>query len=344
MTNLADATQAYLARGAPDALSFWCENGSDARPDVLAACDALYCLKLIGRMDKVVADAPQRFAALLNAYHLSGGIGRGGRQLGVHRTAYALGALNLLAAMGPVVHGDALRLEGWQLGEILDGRTRVRWPWYLAHHAWRIGHWIGGIPSILLTLWRHVPELAVANRLPPASAVLRDTDRLIDARTGLLRAYRADILQKAFRALYRVRHDPDAGDIGGIAHLHWVNYAAGRVPYKAAPALFDRAFALLQRRPFMEKVPYCLDFDVVQIARTAMPPRDARAPALKARIDDYASAILDFYGTGLDDDYALHKLPGGLATLHECAITSGEARVPGLEASPVDIAKEAHWI
>jgi hypothetical protein len=94
----------------------------------------------------------------------------------------------------------------------------------------------------------------------------------------------------------------------------------------------------------MEKVPYCLDFDVVQIARTAMPPRDARAPALKARIDDYASAILDFYGTGLDDDYALHKLPGGLATLHECAITSGEARVPGLEAPPVDIAKEAHWI
>jgi hypothetical protein len=344
MTRLADTTQSFLARRAPDALSFWCDNGSDARPDVLAACDALYCLKLIGRMDKVAADAPQRFAALLNAYHLSGGIGRGGRQLGVHGTAYALGALNLLAAIRPTVHGDALRLEGWQLDEILDERSRVRWPWYLAHHAWRIGHWIGGIPSILLTLWRHVPELALANRLPPTSAVLHDADGLIDGRTGLLHAYRADILQKAFRALYRVRHDPDAGDVGGIAHLHWVNYAAGRVPYKAAPALFDRAYGLLQRRPFMERAPYCLDFDVVQIARTAMPPDDARAPALKARIDDYAGAIMDFYDAGPGDDYTLHKLPGGLATLHECALTAGRARVPGLAVPPADIAKEAHWI
>lgn len=345
MTKLADATQAFLARRAPQALSFWCEAGSGALPDILAACDTLYCLKLIGRMDLVAPDAAMRFSEMLNRCRLAGGIGRGdGPALSVHRTAYALAAMNLLAAAGTAVHGDAVRPAGWQLGEILDCRARARWPWYLAHHAWRIGHWIGGTPSILLSLWRHVPELAEYNRLPEASAVLRNSDSLIDARTGLLRTYRLDALQKAFRALYSVRHDPDAGDVGGIAHLHWCNYAVDRMPYKSAPALFDRTWNLLQRRPFMESVPYCLDFDVVQIARTAIPDGDARGAALNARFDDYAGAILDFYETGLDDTYTLHKLPGGLATLHECAIASGRTRVPGLDVPPVDIAKEAHWI
>jgi hypothetical protein len=62
------------------------------------------------------------------------------------------------------------------------------------------------------------------------------------------------------------------------------------------------------------------------------------------RVDAYAAALLDFYDSRLDDTYDLHKLPGGLAALHECAIAAGNARVPGLEIPPVDIAKEAHWI
>jgi hypothetical protein len=345
MSGLADATQTFLARRASDAWSFWCDAGSSARPDIMAACDTLYCLKLIGRIDLVAADAPARFSELLSGCRLAGGIGKGhGRPLGVHRTAYVLAAMNLLAGMGQVVHGDAVRSGGWNLGEILDSHGRVRWPWYLAHHAWRIGHWIGGIPSILLSLWRHVPELAEQNRLPHAATVLRNSDDLIDARTGLLRTYRLTALQKAFRSLYRFRHDPDAGDVGGIAHLHWCNYAAGRTPYKGAAALFDRSWQLLQRRPFMERVPYCLDFDVVQIARTAMPDDDRRGVALNARFDDYASAILEFYDSGLDNNYSLHALPGGLATLHECAIAGGKQSVPGLGSPPVDIAKEAHWI
>jgi hypothetical protein len=344
MMNIADDTHAYLVRCAPQALCFWCEAGSNARPDILAACDTLYCLKLIGRMDLVAPDAAARFAALLNGYRLAGGIGKGsGPPLGVHRSAYVLGALNLLAGLGLPTHGDVVRPSGWALREILDGRC-VRWPWYLAHHAWRIGHWIGGIPSIMLSLWRHVPELAHSNGLPYPATVLRNSDKLIDAQTGLFHIYRAELVQRAFRGLYRMRHDPDAGDIGGIAHLHWCNYAAGRMPYKASPALFERAWALMQRRPFMEEVPYCLDFDVVQIARTAIPQGDARAGRLQVRVDAYAAALLDFYDSRLDDTYDLHKLPGGLAALHECAIAAGNARVPGLEIPPVDIAKEAHWI
>jgi hypothetical protein len=168
---------------------------------------------------------------------------------------------------------------------------------------------------------------------------------LIDRDTGLFRAYRIEAVQKAFRAFYRLRHDPDMADLGGVAHLHWGNYAAGRLPYKAAPALFDRTWSLLdQRRPFMESVPYCLDFDVLHLARTAIPDDDHRATALEARVCDFADDINEFYATRLDGDYALHKLPGGLAALHECALTAGAATVPGLDIAPVDVAREACWI
>jgi hypothetical protein len=335
----------YLDHMARDALSFWTVPGSSARPDVLSACDTLYSLKLIGRMDLVAGDAGARFSDLLSGYTLAGGIGKGsGQPLGVHKTAYALGVLNLLAAHGQPVQRDALREHGWLKHELLDARHRPRWPWYFTHHAWRVGHWIGGIPAIVLSLWRLVPEFAAQNRLPPPSVVLHSSDTLIDGKTGLFRAYKVPVLQRAFRGLYRFRHDPDAGDLGGIAHLHWGNYAAGRLPYKAAPALFDRTWSLLQRRPFMENVPYCLDFDIAHLARTSIPDGDRRGKQLRARMRDYAGDISDFYDTRLDDGYTLHKLPGGLAALHECALAEDLHEVPALGVAPVDVAREAYWI
>lgn len=345
MTMLGGNVLSYLDRTARAALSFWTVPRSSAAPDMLSACDALYSLKLIGRMDLLAWDAGTRFAALLSGYTLAGGIGKGsGQALGVHKTAYALGVLNLLAAHGQPVQHDALRAHGWLNHELLDARHRPRWPWYFTHHAWRVGHWIGGIPAIVLSLWRLVPELAAQNRLPSPSVVLRSSDTLIDGKTGLFRAYKLPALQRAFRGLYRFRHDPDAGDLGGIAHLHWGNYAAGRLPYKAAPALFDRTWSLLQRRPFMESVPYCLDFDIAHLARTSIPDGDRRGKQLRARMRDYAGDIGDFYDTRLDDGYALHKLPGGLAALHECALAEDLHEVPALGVAPVDVAREAYWI
>jgi hypothetical protein len=274
------------------------------------------------------------------------GIGKGhGPPLGVHKTAYALGALNLLESCGQPRQRDVLRESGWQKHKLFDRRTGgPHWPWYLAHHAWRIGHWIGGTPSIVMSLWRLAPDLAAKNRLPSVGAVLDRSDALIDKETGLFRTYRLPALQRLFRLLYSLRHHPDAGDLGGVAHLHWSNYAAGRLPYKAAPALFDRAWSLLQRRPFMEGMPYCLDFDVVQLARTAIPDGDPRGEALRARARDYSDDIAGFFRSRLDGEYDLHKLPGGLAALHECALAAELDRVPGLAIAPVDIAREAHWI
>jgi len=345
MRMLSDNVMRYLGNHAPEALSFWTVGDVGAKPDILAACDALYCLNLIGRMDLLAPDAGLRFADLLTGHSLAGGIGKGkGPDLGVHKTAYALGVLNLLAASGQAVQKYALREGDWQKEALLDEQHRPRWPWYFTHHAWRVGHWIGGIPAIVSSLWRLAPELATQNQLPSPADVLRSSDTLIDRDTGLFRAYKVDAFQWIFRTLYRFRHDPDAGDLGGIAHLHWANYAAGRLPYKAAPALFDRTWELLRRRPFMEAVPYCLDFDIVQLARTSIPVGDNRREALHARLCDYADDIIGFYDTKLDGDYSLHKLPGGLATLHECALAVDLAEVPGLEIAPVDIARQACWI
>jgi len=337
---------AYLRRHAADGLSFWTERQSAAQPSVLAACDVFYALKLTGTLDLLAADAPGRFAALISRHRLAGGVGRGdGVPLDVHKTAYALGVLNFLAAHGWPVQDQALAGRAWRLDEILDSRHRPRWPWYFAHHAWRVGHWIGGIPAIVLSLWRLAPEKAARNRLPLPDVVLESSDALLDGDTGLFRAYRLEPVQKAFRALYRFRHDPDAGALGGVAHLHWGNYAAGRLPYKAAPALFDRTWAQMKKRqPFMEEVPYCLDFDILHLARTAVPQADARLPALEREALDYAGSILDFYDTELGETYTLHKLPGGLAALHECALIGKAGRVPGLDTAPVDVAREAYWI
>jgi hypothetical protein len=347
MNSLQHSIMNYLEHHAAHALAFWTEDGaSDSDVDVVPVCDVLYALRLIGRMDLLAPDANDRLVRLLARHTLAGKIGIGnGLPLNVHQTAYVLGVLNLLQTHGTPCHRDVLRPHGWSKKELLDDRTgRPRWPWYFAHHAWRIGHWIGGIPSIILSLWRLCPDLAEKNRLPPPKIVLARSDALLDSDTGLLRPYRWHFLQLGFRALYRFRHDPDAGAIGGVAHLHWGNYAAGRMPYVANDALFDRTWQLLQRRPFMEAQPYCLDFDIVQMARTAIPPDDARSGELQERAAVYAWDLSDFYTNSLDGDYALHKLPGGLAALHESAMTADLEDVPGLAIAPVDIAKEAHWI
>jgi hypothetical protein len=94
----------------------------------------------------------------------------------------------------------------------------------------------------------------------------------------------------------------------------------------------------------MEAQPYCLDFDIVQVARTAIRDGDARSGELQERAAIYAWDLSEFYANNLDSDYALHKLPGGLAALHESAMTADLEDVPGLAIAPVDIAKEAHWI
>ena len=177
--NLHHNILSYLRRHAPEALDFWTVGGTAVRPGLLAVCDTFYSLKLVGALEMLAPDAAPRFALLLGEYRLAGGIGHGrGAALNVHKTAYALGVLNFLAAHGRPAHQEALRDEGWRNAELLDDRHRPRWPWYFTHHAWRVGHWIGGIPAeepvILCGDFNTVPR---SEPYRMAAARLRDVQR-----------------------------------------------------------------------------------------------------------------------------------------------------------------------
>ncbi len=309
------------------------------------ACDVVYSLVLLGRADRLTREGAEAFAALTRTRRLAGGLNVAASDATpaiVHLTAYALGALALYRDAGHDVSAEALDAPRFDWGALFHAEGLPKWPAQWSHHGWRVSHWVGGAPSILFNLHRLAPQRAQG--APALAAVLQAADGVIDPRTGLLKCYRSDLAQKLFRALYRLRHDPDAGDVGGVVHLHWVNWASGRMPYKATAELFARAKAVYARKPFIEAVPYCLDFDVIQIVRTAAPSPSDLDAGVKARARAFMDDVAQFLETRLDGAYAVHKLPGALATQHEAALILGEARVAPLGTPAVDIIKLAGWI
>ena len=345
--NNADRILAYLLEHYPAALRLVTDGVSSSDVSLRDASDVVYTLRLTGRTELLTARGVSAFAAHVDRWQLAGGVNspiRNGRTASVHLTAYILGTTALLRSAGYDIASEIITDRPWRLHELFDDELRPRWPGKWSHHSWRVSHWIGGAPSILLSLRRLVPERCQAQGAPAIDEVLSASDALVDGETGLLKTYRSRLLQSLFRAAYRIRHDPAVGDVGGVVHLHWINYAAGRMPYKAADALFARAAALLARTPFIERTPYCLDFDIIQILRTASPSPTALRGPLQARARRLAADIASFFETGLTGDYRLHRLPGALAAQHECALITGDRAVAGLDVGPLDIIRDAGWI
>lgn len=323
-------------------LAFWQGGGNLPEADVQSHCDLVYSLVLLGRAGTIDVGAAERFIGLLATRAFPGWSGGEGPALNVHNSAYAFGTLNLLK---PVV-GD-------RFGEVLDGRRfkpetivdlgsgAPRFPAKFTHHNWRVSHWLGGVPSLLLSVGKSgARDAPAAAELAPR--VLARTDAMIDPRSGLIRLYKSRLLQRAFRTAYRLRHDPDLGDVGGVAHILWINHATGR-PYIAHGAIEEEAGRLFGlHAPFMEAVPYCLDFDVVQIVRTARPKDQPFAAATLERARRMFADIEVFFERGAPPDYTLHKIPGALATHHECALMLGKESGP--LGPPLDIIQAAYWI
>jgi hypothetical protein len=346
MNNI-DRILAYLLEHHPAALKLVTEGTLNSDVSAQDANDIIYTLWLIGRTELLTAKGVSAFAAHVGRWQLAAGVNspiHNGRSASVHLTAYILGTTALLRAAGHDVASEIITGKQWRLHELFDDKLRPRWPTKWSHHSWRVSHWIGGAPSILLSLRRLVPERCRAQGAPVVDDVLSATDALVDDETGLLRTYHSRFLQSLFRAAYRIRHDPAAGDVGGVVHLHWINYATGRMPYKAGDALFARAAALLTRTPFIERTPYCLDFDIIQIVRTASPSPAALTGGLQARARRFGADIASFFETGLTRDYRLHRLPGALAAQHECALITGDRTVQGLGIAPLDTIRAAGWI
>lgn len=352
------AIREFLEQHHSPALRFWCAPDADLTqaPSCRDLCDMLFALYLCGCWGELDKTAGRRFTALLRTKRLAGGVNRSDAApdepaLSVHNSAYALAVLNLFKRHGLDLYPQVVAGDGWNLDALLDRETALpRWPRWLSHHNWRVSHWIGGTASLLLSLEQGAPEAYQRAGAPAARQVAEACDRLIDPTTGTFRLFRSRALQWLFRQAYRLRHDPDLGDIGGVVHIHWVNHALGR-PYHGRPVLLERSCNLLERRPFMEGAPYCLDFDVVQIVRTALP--DPNLPSteptavpgwLRERALEFQETLESFFANELTETYKLNKLPGALATYHECALLLGQDRLAAFDCPPRDIIRDACWL
>lgn len=337
----------YLRTHHGAAYRFWTEPGCTDVAPLQDLCDALYVQRLLNT-DSVAPDAITRFSTILLQHDLPGHgrLSSPRRPISVHATAYALGALTLLRKVDGAQFPTDLHPKNWTFDALISPHNNMpRWPQRWSHHSWRVSHWIGGAPAILLALREAFPDAYASSGGPDVDTVLRAADVLLDPNSGFLHPFRSDTLHSLFNLAYSLRHNPIAAELGGVVHLHWVNYSCGRQPFTAAHALHaECAKLLMQRRPFIETTPYCLDFDIVHLLRTSAAQPAAVSDKLRDRIRLLQHDLGRFFETSLDAGYALHRLPGALAALHECSLLLNETEAPSLAIAPRDIILTAYWL
>lgn len=65
---------------------------------------------------------------------------------------------------------------------------------------------------------------------------------------------------------------------------------------------------------------------------------------VKARAAGFIDDTLAFFCAPVASTYGLHKIPGALASIHECAWLTGEAHVRGIDVPRMDIIRRAYWL
>ena len=346
MTTFWTTVRSYLDGRHADIVAFW-TGQTDTMPvaTVEAHCDVVYSLYLLGQRDFIAPQAVQAFVNLLAGLHLPGWQKRGDETtISVHNCAYAFGALNIISDQPADLFEQVLAGRTLEMSQLINPDTHVpKFPPKWAHHNWRVSHWIGGVPSIILSIARSGARQG--QQFADLIVLVRDaTDSLVNQRTGLLRAYRSDLIQALFRLAYGVRHDPVLADVGGVSHLLWIDHVLDR-RYVASEAILSEASALLHRHtPFMEGVPYCLDFDIVQALRTAANQNGGQRKQDQQRALTMMADIEKFFAKGPPDTYTLHKVPGALATYHECLLVAHPDGYVHNGVPATDVIKRAYWL
>lgn len=348
MASLSSKVLSFCEMIAPSAYQFWTSGTGEAtRISWQDHADMIYTFRFLDRMSELSSEAATKYMAAIAEAPLYGrpiGDEEANKKIpNAHLTAYILSSASVLEAADLSTMPDAA-FEGWDLSGIIDTSKKTPlYPSSWAHHVWRVSHWIGGGTSILFNLarWGKVDGIDLAL----VQDVLTGTERdLMDHQSDLLRPYKSKLLQTLFRRLYKLKHDPDIADVGGVVHVLWVHHALGR-PYRNSRALYDRAARhMMVEAPFMESVPYCLDFDIVQLVRTALPEGEAFPDDIRARAARFVTDTRAYLENIPAEGYTLHKVPGALATMHEAAMIAGAETVEGLEIAPVDIIIEAGWL
>lgn len=344
MANLVSDALKYLSGRHGRLFDFWTNGHHIPEASIEEHCDMVYSLFLLGETAAISSLAVRAFLDYARTLALPGwhSPAAAGSSISVHNCAYLFGALNLLGTRFTDLYAPVLEGREFRLHDLVEKKTlRPRFPSKWSHHNWRVSHWLGGIPSILLSLESSVPDKL---KSPGISAQVRvAVDGLMDPSTGLIRAYRSAALQRLFRLAYSLKHNPDLGDVGGVAHILWIDHVLGR-RYIAVQQIRDAAAKLLlAHRPFMEQVPYCLDFDIVQALRTSSMQMDGASSQEIFRASELMEALADYFSNPAPS-YTLHKVPGALAAYHECALLAGYSELPGTCITSIDIIKFANWL
>lgn len=340
MADLKENAIRWLSSRHAPLLAFWTEGGLRPPEATLEAhCDIVYSLELMGRVNDIDSTAAKSFAELVAEREMPGFESRSsGKYVSVHNAAYVLGAMNLCLKQKDELYDIAFGRRKAHLDNIILRENGMPiFPLKWRHHNWRVSHWLGGIPSIILSLSRSASRHAgtFGSAFERCRAAV---DTVIDKKTGLLHAYKSDALQSLFRIGYSLRHNAELGDVGGIAHILWIDHATDR-RYVGLDSLYRQSSELFSRfSPFMERVPYCLDFDVVQIVRTTGEQMAVKSGDNAARARQMMGDIEEFFRHQPPETYTLHKLPGALATWHECGLVADS------QGNYTDIIKKAYWL
>jgi hypothetical protein len=300
--------------------------------DLFGAIDFVYSFYICGILEEVTSKKSRNvWADRIMAYQGEEGWFNSSdfqKHSVYHSTAYALGALKILGFTDGKDYFSRLSLfSGLMKANTNIGYDRTHFNLNLIEklHFWRGSHKAGGIAAIVGQI-SEVPGLTekllgiTAPRNWLEFWAKHYFDKL-DSRTGLwlLVPYPIDL---AFGLIYRLKHSPGIGKIGGAAHLYWIFTKMG-LRYPSPEQLSMYTLNQNLNGGLYEKYPYCLDFDGNFLLGRSYSFLDKKEKEIRKRIlvslEKNKNAVIDYLINRKPDDWYLssHPLPGALAAVAE---------------------------
>jgi hypothetical protein len=301
-----------------------------AAPDLIGAIDIAYAAFILGVLDRLTdTEGRARWIDYILSFQGDDGWFRMAdrqRHNAEHSTAYALGALQILSGN----RGTAIpRLKPFRaLAAQIEKAPGVnRAPFALNAldrlHFWRGSHRAAGIAAIVGA----VHELGLPTRellgIEDPEGWLRGWWDYFAARTSSDGYWRFGPVpvQAAFNALYRRRHDPRLGTMGGAAHLYWIAERLG-APFPHAAAMIESTAGLVRPTGLYEDEPYCLDLDgnfLIARALRQLPGADARIGIAHRALAANRDAVVQWFLVRPPERWngRSHVLPGAFAAVAE---------------------------
>ncbi len=252
-----------------------------------------------------------------------------------HSTAYALSTLNLIECMGAQKKSIAKLINHVVKSIDVEASKKSSFGLVDKVHVWRASHTFGGM-SCIFELGKQFGVLSSNPVLSYYESIIGDD--------GLWR-FSNPILQKIFDSIYRIKHDPLLAIYGGAAHLYW---HMSKIPDNVDPHItMQNLLQIYKNKSILEKVPYCLDYDLLFIMRFYAKNFEY-SEIIKKEIDDTFTRvgleILSFL-THQSDRLWLHALPGLLAALQVCSYSKKfDAHLKELRINLSDPMEVTKWL